>query len=73
MSDFTILELLQAHAYGCPNESLEKYSEAIKLIEDGFTPRGHTMLNDIAFDHGEPSFDMPLWNDHLLDILIELK
>lgn len=73
MSDFTKLELLQAHAYGCPTELLAKYSAAIDLIKRGFIVNAHTMLNDIAFDYGQPTFDMPIWNDRLLELLIEVR
>lgn len=66
------IDKLKAHASGCPAELLAQYNAAMDLIKRGFIIKGHAMLNDIAFDYGQPAFDMPTWNDRLIDILIEL-
>jgi len=72
MSDFTPLEQLKAYARVCPAKSLEQYSKGVALIEIGNIAEGKKVLDDLAFDYGEPTYDMPHFNDKLLDLLTKL-
>lgn len=72
MSDFTPLEQLKAHARLCPPKSLEQYNKGVALIEGGNIAEGKRVLNDLAFDYDEPTYDMPHFNDKLLDLLTKL-
>jgi DNA primase catalytic subunit len=73
MSDFTTLEQLKAYARVCPTKSLEQYSKGIALIESGNMEEGQRVLKDLAFDYDEPAYDMPHFNDKLLDLLCKLS
>lgn len=73
MSDFTPLELLKGHARICPPQVLEQYNKGVALVENGSVEEGVKLLRDIAFDYGEPTYDMPIWNDKLIGLLVQLK
>ena len=73
MNDFTQLEQLKAHARMCPAKSLEQYNKGVALIESGNIAEGHRVLNDLAFDHDEGVYNMPHFNDKLLDLLLEIS
>lgn len=72
MNDFTQLEQLKAHARMCPAKSLEQYNKGVALIKGGNITEGKKVLNDLAFDFDEPTYDMPDFNDKLLDLLTKL-
>ena len=72
MSDFTVLEQLKAYSTICPANLLEKYNMGVALIESGNLAEGKKVLNDLAFDYDEPTYDMPHFNDKLLDLLSKL-
>lgn len=69
MADFTQLELLEAHAYGCPAKQLDDYKVALDLFESD-RDKAINMLNDIAYDYEGETWDMPMWNDKLIDLIM---
>jgi len=73
MSDFTPLEQLKAYARVCPTKSLEQYNKGVALIEGGNITEGKKVLNDLAFDHEEPTYDMPHFSDKLLGLLLKIS